>query len=142
MSTNLQTPRILDIPVRPDPLGDLCFIEAQRVVPFEIKRVYFITGIPAHAKRGGHAHKDLIEVIIAAHGAFTVKLEDQAGNRCEFRLDSPGRGLMVDSLYWRDLSEYQEGSLCLVLASGYYDENDYLRNHDDFLEYRPPTIRC
>ena len=134
--TNLQPPRIIDIPTKVDSMGDLSFVEAEDIVPFEIRRTYFITGIPALARRGGHAHKDLFEFIIAVHGAFTVKLQDQEGNEHEFRLDSPAKGLFVDSLYWRELFDYDEGSACLVLASNHYDEADYLRDFDEFLQYR------
>ncbi len=137
MIQSLRPPQTLGIRRVKDPFGDLSFIEAHRVVPFDIRRVYFIIGILAHAKRGGHADKDSIEVIIAASGAFTAQLEGQAGNRSGFRLDSPDRGLMIDSLYWRVLTDCDEGPVCLVLASGYYDEDKYLRDYEELLNHRP-----
>lgn len=135
--TEIQPLQIIDIPTMSNDMGDLSFIESEGIVPFQIRRVYFISGIPAHAQRGGHAHKDLFEFIIAVHGAFTIQLQDQQGNRHRFRLDSPNKGLLVDSLYWRELSDYDDDSVCLVLASDRYDEGEYLRNFDEFLSYRP-----
>jgi hypothetical protein len=137
LSTEIQPLQIIDIPTMSNAMGDLSFIESKGIVPFEIRRVYFISGIPAHAQRGGHAHKDLFEFIIAVHGAFTIQLQDQEGNRHQFRLDSPRKGLLVDSLYWRELSDYEDDSVCLVLASDHYNEEEYLRDFDEFLSYRP-----
>jgi hypothetical protein len=138
LSTKILPLQLIDIPTMSNAMGDLSFIESEGIVPFEIRRVYFISGIPAHAQRGGHAHKDLFEFIIAVHGALTIQLQDQEGNRHQFRLDSPSKGLLVDSLYWRELSDYDDDSVCLVLASDRYDEEEYLRDFDDFLNYRPP----
>lgn len=138
MHAELQQPRLIDIPVVPNEMGDLFFVEGGEIAPFEVRRVYWVCGIPAHAKRGRHAHKKNQELIIALHGAFTVEVQDQQQNRSRFRLDSPRQGLFVDSLYWRELVDYDEGSIGLVLASSHYDEEEYLRDFSAFLNYRPP----
>ena len=137
MSAELQQPQLIDIPAVPNSMGDLFSVEAGKVAPFEVRRVYWVCGIPAHASRGRHAHKDNQEIDIALHGAFTVEVKDQQGNQSRFRLDSPRKGLFVDSLYWRELFDYDEESICLVLASNHYDEEEYIRDFSEFLSYSP-----
>ena len=136
---HLSSPELISIDTIAEPLGNLSFLESNRSVPFEIQRVYFITSNPPHARRGGHAHKEIKELVIAVRGAFTIELENQQGDTFSFRLDSPQQGLLVPPLCWRILKDYLEDSACLVLASGVYDENEYLRDHDAFLKYRPPA---
>ena len=103
-------------------------------VPFDIKRTYWTYDIPAGAARGGHAHKECLEVIIAASGSFTVTLDD--GTRKEaFRLSRPDEGLLVKTGIWRTLEDFSADSVCFVLASDLYDADDYIYEYEDFLEY-------
>jgi len=132
-------PTLIKINTIAEPLGNLSFLESNLSIPFAIQRVYYITSIPAHARRGGHAHKEVAEIVIAIRGAFTIDLENQQGEMSSFRLNSPEEGLLVPPLCWRILRDYVEDSACLVLASGLYDENEYLRDHEAFLSHHPLT---
>lgn len=116
-----------------DPRGNLSFVEGQRHVPFDIQRVYWLYDVPGGAERGGHAHKDLEQVIIAMSGSFDVVLDD--GNiKQRFHLNRSYAGLYVPRMVWREIEDFSSGSVCMVLASKPYDEADYLRDHDDFLQ--------
>ena len=109
-------------------------VEDFKDVPFDIKRTYWTYDIPAGAARGGHAHKECLEVIIAASGSFTVILDD--GTRKEaFHLNRPDEGLLVNTGIWRTLEDFSAGSVCFVLASELYDADDYIYEYEDFLEY-------
>jgi hypothetical protein len=130
-------PGLVDLPTVPSDFGDLVFIQAGRVLRFEIRRVYYIHDIPAHAVRGGHAHKACHELVIAVKGAMTVELEAQDGRRSANRLDHPAIGLYVPPLYWRVIRDYTAGTICLVLASENYGPNEYLRGHHAFRHYQP-----
>ena len=104
-------------------------------VPFEVKRVYYLYDIPENQERGAHAHKELLQVLIAAAGSFTVELDD-GKNKKKFFLNSPSKGLLIVPGIWRNLTDFSFGSVALVLASEYYTEDDYIRNYDEFLQYR------
>ena len=108
--------------------------ESNTDVPFHIKRTYWTYDIPAGAARGGHAHRECLEVIIAASGSFTVTLDD--GNRKQsYLLNRPDQGLLVNTGIWRTLENFSAGSVCLVLASELYEEADYIYDYDEFLKY-------
>ena len=113
-------------------LGDLCFGESRRHIPFEIARFFFIFDIPSHAKRGSHAHRSISQAIFAVKGAFTVNL-DNGRNRETVRLTTPERGLLVGPMVWKGIEDYEANSICLVMASGFYDEHEYIRSHSDWL---------
>jgi WxcM-like, C-terminal len=130
-------PTLVDLPTVPSDFGDLVFIQADRVLRFAIRRVYYIHDIPAHALRGGHAHKTCHALVVAVKGAMTVGLEAQDGNRFLHRLDHPSIGLYVPPLYWRVIRDFTAGAICLALASENYDPDEYLRDHDAFRQYRP-----
>ena len=109
-------------------------VEDFKDVPFHIRRIYWTYDIPEGAARGGHAHKECMEVIIAASGSFTVTLDD--GNRKQsYLLNRPDQGLLVNTGIWRTLEDFSAGSVCLVLASELYDEADYIYDYDEFLKY-------
>ena len=109
-------------------------VEAFKDVPIHIRRTYWTYDIPEGAARGGHAHKECLEVIIAASGSFTVTLDD--GNRKQsYLLNRPDQGLLVKTGIWRTLEDFSAGSVCLVLASELYDEADYIYDYDEFLKY-------
>lgn len=111
--------------------GSLAFIEGNRDVPFEVKRVYFLYDVPAGAVRGSHAHKSLSQLFIAASGSFDVHLDD-GYNKASYHLNRPFYGLYVPPLLWRTLDNFSSGSVCIVMASEYYEEGDYIRDYHDF----------
>lgn len=132
MSHREESWSLLSLPVVPDHRGNLTFIEGQRHVPFDIARVYYLYGVPGGASRAGHAHKQLAQLLIAAAGSFDVHLDD--GKRKQtISLNSSNQGLLVRSLVWRELHNFSEGAVCLVLASMPYEESDYYRDYDEFL---------
>lgn len=126
---------IIGLPKIYDPRGNLTVAEQMKNVPFEVKRVYWTYDVPAGERRGGHAHKECVEFIIAVSGSFTVTLDDGKGNRKDFHLNHPWEGLLVPTGIWRTLEDFSSGAVCLVLASELFDEADYLYEYDEFLEY-------
>ena len=129
---------IIELPKIYDPRGNLTVAEQIKNVPFEVKRVYWTYDVPAGERRGGHAHKECVEFIIAVRGSFTVTLDDGKGNRKDFHLNHPWQGLLVPTGIWRTLEDFSSGAVCLVLASELFDEADYVYDYNDFLEY----VRC
>ena len=122
---------IVDIPKIENALGNIAVIE-NAVVPFEIKRVYYLYDIPSSSKRGGHSHKNLQQVLIAISGSFDVVLKD--GNSIQtVTLNKPDKGLFIENNIWRELENFSSGAVCLVLASEVFKEADYIRDFDEFL---------
>lgn len=115
--------------------GDISVVENGKEVPFDVKRIYYLYDVPGGADRGGHAHKELYQLIIAASGSFTVTLDDGT-NKKAFTLNRPYQGLLVKPGIWRTLSDFSGGSICVVLASESYNPDDYIREYSDFEEYR------
>ena len=124
--------KLIDLPQIADPRGNLTFIEGGRHVPFEIKRVYYLYDIPGGAERGGHAHKELQQLIIAMSGSFDVVLDDGYATE-RLHLNRSHYGLYVGTMVWREIDNFSSGSVCMVLASTLYDEADYYRDYDAFL---------
>lgn len=112
--------------------GDISVVENGYTVPFAVKRLYYLYDVPGGVSRGGHAHKNLYQLIVAASGSFSVTLNDGNVKRT-FILNRPYQGLLVKPGIWRDLDDFSSGSVCLVLASEKYDSEDYIRNWDDFV---------
>jgi len=123
--------RIISLPKISDPSGNLTFIENQRHIPFDICRVYYLYGVQQGAVRGGHAHKNLYQFLIAAHGSFDVLLDDGCDKK-NFYLDCAHQGLYICPMIWRELRNFSQGAVCLVLASDFYDESDYYRDYQEF----------
>jgi len=115
--------------------GDISVVENRETVPFDVKRVYYLYDVPGGASRGGHAHKELYQLIIAASGCFTVTLDDGKVKR-SITLNRPYQGLLVKPGIWRTLDDFSSGSVCMVLASEKYNPDDYIRDYNDFIEYR------
>jgi hypothetical protein len=128
---SLDEANVVMLPRINDPRGNLTFIEAQRHVSFEIKRVYYLYDVPGGESRGGHAHRQLEQLIIAASGSFDVVLDNGRETK-KFHLDRSYSGLFVPTMVWRTLENFSSGSVCLVLASSYYDESDYFRDYKAF----------
>lgn len=116
-----------------DPRGNLTVAEGTNL-PFPIRRVYWVYDVPGGEHRGGHAHKHCREFIIAVSGAFTVTL-DNGKTKKSFLLNHPYQGLLVDTNLWRTLDDFSSGAVCLVLAEFPYEEDDYIRNYDDYIKH-------
>ena len=123
--------RLIELPKIADPRGNLTFIEGERHVPFEIKRVYYLYDVPGGATRGGHAHKELEQFIIAASGSFDVVL-DGVFKRKTYQLNRSYHGLYIPKMVWREIVNFSSGAVCVVLASTHYDESDYYRDYDEY----------
>jgi len=121
---------IIEIPKVHDERGALAVIEKE-VVPFSIKRVYYLYDVPSDSYRGGHAHKEQESVIIALSGSFEVIIDD-GKSRKRIMLNKPTQGLYVPTDIWREIDNFSSGSVCLVLASTEYNEAEYVRDYDDF----------
>ena len=104
-------------------------------VPFDIKRIYYLYDIPQNSNRGAHAHKNLYQLILAAAGSFTIELDD-GNKKKQFNLSRPSQGLIIVPSIWRNLTDFSSNAIALVLASEYYMETDYIRNYNEFLEYK------
>lgn len=130
---SIQTCRMIDLPKISNPKGNLTFIETGTHVPFEIKRVYYLYDVPGGAERGGHGHRELQQLIIAMSGSFDVILDD-GRDRKRYHLNRSYYGLYVCPMMWREIDNFSSGSVCMVLASTLYDEADYYRDYDVFLQ--------
>lgn len=118
-----------------DRKGNITVVENQNTVPFDVKRTYYLYDVPGGESRGGHAHRELSQLIIAASGSFTVTLDDGNVKRT-FTLNRPYQGLYVVPGIWRTLDDFSSGAVCLVLASHGYDEADYVRDYNVFSDYK------
>ena len=129
----LEDCRIVELPKISDPRGNLTFVEGGNHVPFDIKRVYYMYDVPGGTDRGSHAHRNLHQFIVAMSGSFDVVLDD-GKEKQRFHLNRSYQGLYVCPMMWRFLDNFSSGSVCMVLASEYYDESDYIRDYDLFIE--------
>lgn len=115
--------------------GNLTVVQNEKEIPFDVKRCYYLYDVPGGEERGGHSHKQLKQLIIAASGSFDVRLDDGQVKRT-FTLNRPYHGLFVVPGIWRDLDNFSSGSVCLVLASEVYQKEDYIRDYNEFLEWK------
>jgi dTDP-4-dehydrorhamnose 3,5-epimerase-like enzyme len=132
MQTEDLTCKLIDLPKFSDERGSLSFIESFQHVPFEIKRVFFLYDVPGGATRAGHALKTCQQFLIAISGSFEVIIDD-GFRRCEYLLNRAYRGLYIPPVFWRELKNFSTGSVCLVLASEPFDENNYFNDYSEFL---------
>jgi hypothetical protein len=123
--------KIIELPKIHHPSGNLTFLEANRHIPFEIKRIYYLYDVPGGATRGGHAHRQLQQLIIAMSGSFDVLLDD-GQEKQRYHLNRSYYGLYICPMIWRELDNFSSGSVCMALASEYYDESDYYRDYQTF----------
>lgn len=126
---------IVELPRIVTGAGHITPVTGEREIPFEIKRVYYLYDVPGGAERGGHAHLELRQLIVAASGSFDVTVDDSRVKRT-FTLNRPYYGLLMPRLIWRELQNFSSGGICLVLASEPYSESDYIRSYDDFKTMR------
>lgn len=126
---------ILQLPKIHNRAGNITALENNIHLPFDVKRVYYLYDVPAGEERGGHAHRELQQIVVAASGAFDVLLNDGV-NKKIVHLDRPFIGLHIVPGIWRELLNFSAGAVCLVLASHTYDEKDYIRDYPNFLEYK------
>ncbi len=125
--------KIIDIPKINNTKGNIGVIENE-TIPFDVKRVYYLFDVPSGAKRGGHAHKNLKQVLIAISGSFDVVLKDGKSKET-ITLNRPDKGLLIENNIWRELENFSSGSVCLVLASEEFSENDYIRSYKEYLSF-------
>ncbi len=116
-------------------MGNLSVVQNGETVPFDVKRIYYLYDVPGGESRGAHAHKDLSQLIVAASGSFRVTLDDGNVKR-SFILNRPYQGLYVKPGIWRDLDDFSSGAVCMVLASEIYQQDDYIRDYEKFIEFR------
>lgn len=130
---DIQNCRIIDLPKITDPRGNLTFIEELRHVPFEVKRVFFLYDVPTGESRGAHAHKQLHQAVICLAGSFDVMIDDGLRST-RVHLNRPWQALYVPPMIWGAQENFDPGSVCLVLASEYYCEDDYYREYDEYVD--------
>lgn len=126
--------KIIEVPVVHTEAGNISVLENQENIPFDVKRIYYLYDVPMGSERGGHAHYELQQYIIAASGSFTFVLDDGRKKK-EIFLNHPNKALHIVPGIWREMKDFSSGSICLVLASHIYNEADYIRNYNDFLNY-------
>ena len=129
---NINRCKLIDLPKIYDKRGGLIPIESSSTIPFQIKRIYYIYDVPEGSGRGGHAHKELEQLFIAISGSFDVILDDGKATK-KINLNRPDVGLYVSPMMWRTLENFSSNSVCLVIASLVFDENDYFRSYNDYL---------
>ena len=128
---------IIDLPKITDPRGNLTVAEQMKNVPFDIKRVYWTYDVPGGESRGGHAHKNLYQLVVAMSGSFTVTL-DNGKEQKTILLNHPWQGLLIKPNTWRTFDDFSSGAVCMVLASELFEEEDYIYEYDEFIKY----IKC
>lgn len=132
--------RLMELPRIVSPEGSITPVESGRDVPFAIERIYYLYDVPGGAGRGGHAHLELEQLIVAVMGSFDLVVDDGA-SRHTFRLDRAYQGIYLPRLIWRELLNFSSGGICMVLASRPYEEGDYIRDYEAFLRVKaaPPA---
>ena len=123
--------RIIDLPRHQDPRGNLSVVEGNHHVPFDIKRVYYLYDVPGGSSRAGHGHRELEQLIIAMSGSFDVIVDD-GHTRYKFHLNRSYYGLYIPKMMWREVENFSSGGVCLVLASTFYDKDDYYHDYNEF----------
>ena len=134
-STRIEDCKLIQVEQIGDRRGHISVIENNREVPFEVKRVFYLYDIPGGESRGAHAHVECHQLLIAASGGFQVEVND-AKNKHVFSLNRPNQALHVPPGIWASEINFTSGAICLVLASHEYDEQDYLRDYNDFLNFK------
>lgn len=126
---------IVELPIVHNDAGNITVMENNGNIPFDVKRVYYLYDIPMGIERGGHAHYKLQQYVVAASGSFVFVLDDGIEKR-EVFLNHPNKALYIKPGIWREMKDFSSGSICLVLASDVFNENDYIRSYQNFIKYR------
>ena len=127
--------KLIELPKNHREMGNITAVNSLLEIPFTVNRIYYLYDVPGGESRGGHAHKELQQVIIAVSGSFDLIIDD-GRNKKKFNLNRPNIGILMPKGLWRELDNFSSGSICLVLASHIYDENDYIRNYEDFIKLK------
>lgn len=135
IETRVADCKMMKLPKINNRAGNITSINNKIEIPFEINRIYYLYDVPSGESRGGHAHLQLEQLIVAASGSFDLIVDD-GENKIRFQLNRPDLGLYMPPGLWRELDNFSSGSICLVLASIEYSENDYIREYNDFLKYK------
>ena len=135
--SNIQNCNVFELSKIHNPSGNITIVQNGDIQLFNTKRIYYLYDVPGGSERGGHAHKELYQLIIAASGSFDVIIED-GKNKKIVELNRPYFGLYIVPGIWREIVNFSSGAICLVLASHKYNETDYIRDYDEFLKYRDP----
>jgi hypothetical protein len=133
----LEDCRIIELPRMIDPSGSLTVVESNRHIPFHVKRVFYLYDIPCGATRGGHANKDTYQFIIASSGSFDVVIDDGIA-KTTHRLNRSHLGLYLPPMIWREINNFSSCSVCMVLASTFYDPKEYIHDYDEFVKAKSP----
>lgn len=133
--TTVNDCRLISLPKVSLERGSVSVVENRINIPFDVKRIYYLYDIPTGSERGGHAHVNLQQLILAPSGSFDLIIDD-GQNKITFTLNNPNRGVLMPSGLWRELTNFSSGSICLVLASEEYDEEDYIRDYSSFFKYK------
>lgn len=132
MAETMKLATLIDLPKIVDPRGNLTVVSEGVEIPFNIARAYWVYDVPGGESRGGHAHKRLQQFLIAVSGSFTVNLDDGRGNSESYHLNHPYQGLLIKNHVWRTIDDFSSGAVCLVLASEPFDEDDYIRDYEEY----------
>lgn len=140
MQTYMQNCKIVELDKRHREKGNLTVVENYKDISFAVSRIYYLYDIPGGETRGGHAHRALTQIIIAASGSFDVILDD-GKTKEKFVLNRPYQGLIIVPGIWRELENFSSGSVCLVLASHIYNPDDYIRDYDEYIAFRKGSVK-
>jgi dTDP-4-dehydrorhamnose 3,5-epimerase-like enzyme len=132
--TQIEDCKLVELTKIHNPAGNITVINNNKELDFTVKRIYYIYNIPGGESRGGHAHKNLYQLVVAASGSFDLIIDD-GNKKKEVFLNHPNKGLLIVPGIWREIVNFSSGAICLVLASEKYNENDYIRNYKEFLKY-------
>jgi hypothetical protein len=135
MATSINDCELITINKITNRVGNIAIVQSDQLLPFSIKRIYYLYDIPAGKNRGGHAHRELKQLLVAASGSFQVELFD-GQERKKVYLNSPDIGLLIVPGIWRELTDFSSGSVCLVMASELYSESDYFYDMNSFLNFK------
>jgi len=130
---NIGSCKIIQLPKMEDPRGNLTFIQGKKNIPFEIKRIFYIYDVPTGESRGAHAHRTLHQFLVCLSGSFDVEIDDGVNKR-KIHLNRPWQGLHIPPGIWASETNFDAGSICVVIVSDYYDADDYIRDYDEFLK--------
>jgi len=132
MTLNRGSVQEILLPQLHDRRGTLTFVEGGNHIPFQIARVYYLYNVPSDMQRGGHAHRDLEQVVFALSGSFRMKI-DNGAIKSEYWLNEPSKGLYISKMTWREMDTFSQDAICMVVASHRYDEADYFRDYAEFI---------